>query len=187
MRAVHVRQNLEGVQDLGAEVDARVRAELGEARVAEIETAPRSKWLPIEVDVELSRLVHTHAGHQAFVAWSRASILASAETPLLSGFIRAGLRLLGGNPGSLIRLARRGYQQIFRDAGGLAVEPLREDAVRVVGIDLPPLLVDEPVYLEGIGESIAVLPHLVKHEGSSVLHVSGGDVAWTITWRPAAG
>jgi len=187
MRAVHVRQNLEGVCDLGEDVDARVRAGLGEAQVAEIETAPRSKWLPIEVDVELSRLVHAHAGHQAFVDWSRAAMVASAETPLLSGFVRAGLRLFGGNPGSLIRLARRGYEQIFRDAGALSVEPRREDSVRVVGVDLPAQIVDEPLYLEGIGESIAALPLLVGFEGFSQLCVRGTDVAWTITWRSGTG
>ncbi len=186
MRAMHVRENLEGVVALGEDVNARVRQALGSERVVQIETAPRSKWLPLEVDVELSALVYEHAGRQAYLDWSRAAILASAESPLLSGFLRAGLRLLGGNPGSLIRLARRGYQQIFRDAGSLCIEPLRDDAVRVVGSNLPNVITDEPLYLEGIGESIAVLPQLVQHEGSSVLQVQGSDVEWTISWRPAA-
>lgn len=187
MRAMHVRENLEGLRNLGEEIDAKVRARLGEETVTEIETAPSSKWLPLQLDVELSRLVYEHAGHDAFVDWSRSAVLESAKSPLLRGFIRAGLRLFGGNPGSLIRLARRGYHQLFREAGTLEVEPLREDAVRVVGLEFPPLLVEEPIYLEGIGESIAVLPHFVRHEGSSELHIEGQRVAWTISWRPAAG
>lgn len=187
MRAMMVRENLQSVITLGAEVDACVRGALGEPRVAEIESAPRSKWLPLELDVELSRLVHEHAGREAFVEWSRASLLASAQSPMLSSFIRAGLRLLGGNPGSLIRLARRGYQQIFRHAGALVIEPLRDDAVRVVGVDLPEIFLQVPLYLEGIGESIAVLPQLVHHHGASVLEVEAGAVSWTISWRPAAG
>ncbi len=187
MRAMQVRENLEGVSSLGEEIDARVRARLGEQLIEEIETAPRSKWLPLEVDVELSRLVHEQAGRQAFIDWSRSAVMESAKSPLLSGFLRAGLRLFGGNPGSLIRLSQRGYQQFFRNAGSLIVEPLRDDAVRVLGVGLPKILVEEPIYLEGIGESIAVLPHFVRHEGFSELHVEGGDVAWTISWRPQQG
>lgn len=184
MRAMQVRENLEGLRHLGEEIDGRVREQLGEKVVIEIETAPSSKWLPLQLDVELSRLVYEHAGRKAFIEWSRSAILESAKSPLLSGFIRAGLRLFGGNPGSLIRLARRGYHQLFREAGTLEVKQLREDAVRVVGLELPALLVEEPTYLEGIGESIAVLPQFVRHEGSSKLHVDGDQVHWDISWRP---
>lgn len=186
MRAMHVRENLAGVRHIGEDIDALVRAELGKKALNEIETAPRSKWLPLQLDVELSRLVYEHAGRQGYFDWSRRAALESAKSPLLSGFLRAGLRLFGGNPGSLIRLARRGYQQFFRNAGALKIEPMREDAVRVIGIALPKILLEEPTYLEGIGETIAVLPQFLRHEGFSELHIDDDQVSWTIAWQPLA-
>lgn len=183
MRAMQVRENLEGLAALGEEVDASIRAKLGSQRVELIETATRSKWLPLQIDIELSRLVDEAVGRAAFIRWSQAAIMASADSPLLSGFVRAGLRLLGGNPGSLIRLAQRGYPQLLRNAGSLRVDPLRDDAVRVVGIDLPQMMLDQPLYLEGIGASIAVLPHFVRHVGEATLEVEGAAVSWVIEWR----
>ncbi len=184
MRAMQVRENLEGLAALGEDVEASVRGQLGEAWVELIETATRSRWLPLEIDITLSRLVDQEVGRAAFLEWSQAAIMSSAESPLLSGFLRAGLRLFGGNPGSLIRLSQRGYQQIFRDAGSLVVEPLREDAVRVVGHDLPRQMIDEPLYLEGIGASIAVLPHFVRNVGNATLEVDGDAVSWVVSWTP---
>ena len=111
--------------------------------------------------------------------------LASAEKPLLRSFFRAGVRLLGGSPGSLIRLAQRGWQQIYREAGSLVVEPLEQEAARVRGVDLPEAMLRAPFYLDGIGAVLGVLPHFVGRVGHAVFEVEGGAFTWTVTWSPA--
>lgn len=182
MRAAHVRENLKTLDAFSDELASEVRARLRPELVEVIENAPRSAWLPLQHDIELSAKVAEVGGYEMCMQWCRSSLEATAQTPLLRGFFSAGLRLFGANPGHLLRLVQRGYPTIYRDAGSMTCEPLRDDAVRIRGHDLPRMLLDDKLYLEGIGESISIVPYLVKYEASSTLEVDGDQVSWVISW-----
>ncbi len=184
MRAVHVRENLAGLRLQGEELDRVVREALGAELVATIEASPRLRWLPLQIDIRMTHLVYEHGGDEVLRARCQQALLASGETPLMRGFITAGLRIFRGNPGSLFKLARRGYSQIYRNAGSLEVEPRDDTSVFLVGQDFPDIIRSDRIYLQGVGEAIAAVTSFVRFRCTSTLQRDAGSVRWVMQWRP---
>ncbi len=181
LRAAQVRENLEWVSEYGPELDAAIRGELGPDRVHQIESAKRMAWLPVELDICLAELMHTHAGPEPFEQRSRNAMLATAKSPILRGFLEAGLRLLGTTPSNVAKLAPRGYSHMYRNAGAIEVE-VHADSVSIYGRDLPAMMTDSHVYLTGIGAAFSAIPEYVGYEGRYQLHQDSTDVRWELTW-----
>lgn len=148
MRASYIMDNLKAVRAFGPEVDARLRADIADT-VAEIEHASRVDWLPIGIDVALTRAVHRLTGVNGVRDWGRRSFLSAVEGPMLRPIVRAVVSLFGLTPSTLLRRAPMAWQQIYQDCGMLVCEPLAPDRMRVRLEGARGPFLDDQGYIEG--------------------------------------
>ncbi len=148
MRASYIKDNLDAVRAFGPELEARLRRDIADT-VAEIEHASRVDWLPIGVDVVLTRAVRRLTGTNGVRDWSRRSFLSAVEGPMLRPIVRAVVSLFGLTPATVLRRAPMGWQQIYQGCGLLVCEPLTPDRMRmrVEGARGP--FLDDQDYIEG--------------------------------------
>ncbi len=148
MRASYIKDNLAAVSSFGPELERRLRSEIA-STIAEIEQAARVDWLPIGVDVVLTRAVRRLTGTSGVRDWSRRSFLSAVEGPMLRPIVRAVVSLFGLTPSTVLRRAPMGWQQIYMNCGLLVCEPLATDRMRlrVEGARGP--FLDDVDYVEG--------------------------------------
>lgn len=148
MRASYIKDNLKAVRSFGPDVEGRLRVDLADA-VAEIEHASRVDWLPIGIDVALTRAVRHLTGTNGVRNWSRRSFLSAVEGPMLRPIVRAVVSLFGLTPATVLRRAPMGWQQIYQNCGILVCEPVTPERMRlrVEGASGP--FLDDQDYIEG--------------------------------------
>jgi len=140
--------NVGSLDALSAAEAAEVRDRCREA-IAEIEAAVRTAWLPLSLDIELTRAVEQVCGRLRMREWSRDAIARSAEGPLLRPFLE-GLRTLGLNPSTTLRLAPRAWDTIYRHCGALTFEPVGEREVALIQSGAPEIVLTSVPYQYGI-------------------------------------
>ncbi|MGH1342835.1 MAG: hypothetical protein ACRBN8_14835 [Nannocystales bacterium] len=181
LRAAQIRENLAWVSEYGPELDALVRGGLGPRRVHQIEGAKRMAWLPVELDICLAELMYTHGGPELFELRSRNAMLATAKSPILHGFLEAGLRMLGTTPSGVAKLAPRGYSHMYRNAGAIEVE-VYDDSVSIHGHDFPAMMTESHAYITGLGAAFSAIPEYVGYAGHYQLHQDSSELRWDLTW-----
>jgi len=183
MRASHMLSNVESLDTLGPPDAEAIRERCREA-IAEIESAVRTAWLPLWLDVELTRGVEHVCGRERMLRWSRDAIARSADGPLLRPFMQ-GLRALGLNPHASLRLAPRAWDAVYRHCGALTYERVSEREAALVQRDAPALIVDVQTYQYGIAGGFEGAMELAGGEGCEVIphaDVARGEVRYVGTW-----
>lgn len=183
MRASYIKDNLAAVRSFGPDVERSLRGEIGDA-VVEIESAARVDWLPIGVDVALTRTVRKLTGSNGVRDWSRRSFLAAVEGPMLRPIVRAVVSLFGLTPATVLRRAPMGWQQIYQNCGLLICEPLAPDRMRlrVEGARGP--FLDDHDYVEGTCGTFEGAVDLGGARGNVSAHIDANarrvefDVSW---------
>ena len=148
MRASHLQANLRAIDGLGVETARVVREELA-AIVREVEASLRTRWLPLEYDLEMTRALESVVGIAGVRRWSQEAIVVSARGPLLGPLLR-GLQALGLNPHRALRRAPMGWGLIYRDFGEIAYEEQSEATGTLVHSSVPPAHLDQAIYYEGV-------------------------------------
>lgn len=170
MRASYVKENLAAVDGLGAAESRRVRARITPATIARIDTAVRTEWLPVEIDVELTEAVDAELGEEMLVEQNRRSFLAAFQGPLLKPILSSAIALSGATPGALLRFASSAWSSVYRECGEIAVERRDRGAV-ITWSRLPdPILASRP-YLVGTRGVFEGGVELMKSKGRCTLRV----------------
>lgn len=148
MRASYIQDNLAAVAACGPDVHKRVLAAIPDT-IEEIRSAARVDWLPIGVDVVLTRTVCELTGISGVRDWSRRAFLGAVQGPLLRPIVRAVVSLFGLSPATVLRRAPMGWQQIYQDCGQLIVVPLAPNRMqlRIEGAREP--FLENHCYIEG--------------------------------------
>lgn len=183
MRASYIQDNLAAVRNFGPEVERRLRMDIADT-VAEIEAAARVDFLPIGVDVVLTRAVHALTGVNGVRDWSRRAFLSAVEGPMLRPIVRAVVSLFGLSPSTVLRRAPMGWQQIYQNCGILVCESLstHQMRLRVEGARGP--FLDDVDYVEGTCGTFEGAVDLGGARGIVHAHIDAPakrvefDVAW---------
>lgn len=148
MRASYIKDNLAAVAACGPRVQSQLYAAIPDT-IAEIQSAARVDWLPIGVDVALTRAVCELTGISGVRDWSRRAFLCAVEGPMLRPIVRAVVSLFGLSPATVLRRAPMGWQQIYQDCGLLVAVPLAHNhmRLRVEGARGP--FLENQCYVEG--------------------------------------
>lgn len=186
MRAAHIRENLELLSLFDPEIAGQIRDELGAQTIETIEHARRVAWLPLQLDVDLSALVHLHTGRDGLRRWSQFALKNTLQTPLLNGFLAAGFRLLGSSPTTIIKLLPRGFSQIYRNCGKLVVADVRDSGCALRGEGLAGVMLADEPYMLGVGDAFLVPLELLGFSADFDVETSPKSFAWHIRWSRAA-
>lgn len=172
---------------LGAEGAAVLAADA--ALFAQIEEVPRSAWLPVDLNVRwVEATAHVFGWPQA-LDFLAARVSDQFESPLFRSFVQGGIRVLGLDPGALVRLIPRGLTLVFRDCGEwtAARTSASSSELRVKG--LPAALAREGRWIESIGGSALAMLRLSRTPGRVWLaehHAGRGEAVIAATWQAKA-
>jgi hypothetical protein len=169
MSADQLKENLFALLVLGNDAASRILADLPPQHLRRIERAGRADWLPIELELTLTRTILAEVGEDGLRRWS-----ATALT-----------RSLGLSPQGLFKMAPQGWTRAFRDAGDLAVQPDGPEALHVDLVGLPEEMQDRS-YVLTIGTCLYALLDACKVAGEvQVLAPPPGSGArFRVTWTP---
>lgn len=187
MRASHMKSNLQALRDLGPDNERRVRELVSPATLATIDDNPRTSWLPVELDVELTDAIDQVMGREGTRRWSKEALLKSMEGPLLRPIIDAALRLFGVTPASVFGFLPRAWGAVYRDCGTIELGDVAESSLHVLYRGVPDAMAAD-AYLDGIAGALEAVLELCKKSGRvTVEPVQGGQTRFVVEWSPDAG
>lgn len=188
MRASHIRSNLEELEQFGGPTAERVRARIAKSTFVAIEDAASVAWLPVEIDIDITRAVFDELGPKAVRKWSRDALVRSTEGPLLRPIIDGTRSLFGLTPHTLLKLMPRGFDLVYRGCGGLRYEEESEHACVLHHTGVPATFFDGEAYLEGMAGGFEAAILLGGADGTVELssHRSAGTARYRAVWMPKA-
>jgi hypothetical protein len=139
IRAAKLKEDLMALVALGSDRASRILADLPARELRRIDRASAVDWIPVEVFLELCRIIHASAGDPGVRAWGRAATGRAAEASPYRPIIAASIQVLGLSAATLLRLAPPLWRSTFRKAGRLTVTltPPHAALVRLVGLPAP--------------------------------------------------
>lgn len=189
MLAAFVQGTLESVDRVDPELGRAVRRHMQPEKLRALESASRIAFVPLELDVEVTRCLFEVSGPARAREIFRSNMAATFESPILSSFMAMALRLRGRDPARLLGWCSKVWGQLYRDAGGIEFESLGDDAGRFQLHDLPPLLTAHPEYLDGIAAAISAVFDVLDVPGAAELGAVDADAGRAIihaAWEPDA-
>lgn len=180
MRAGFLRSNLVSL----ALLPERECAELARARdaiEAAVEGRAPTAWLPVELDVELSRAVQDQYGPERTRQWVKDALADSTSGPVLRPLF-AALQALGFTPVRALERTPRIWSMIYRDCGTCEVTGASEGQGECVIRDLPAML-QEHWYLSGVAGGLEGLLDLAGADRALVsTRVEGNTAKLRARW-----
>jgi hypothetical protein len=156
----------------------------------EIEGAARLDWLPAAYHALFADLVAAAFGPVRSHDYYRRAIARELRSPFWEGVVRAGVRLLGLNPGTFLRWVAKGWESSFKNCGALhgeLVAPLRG---RLLYERLPSVLSASDAWLDSAQGSVYGVFDLCGVSGVVRLDKRGrgeGRLVVELEWVDAVG
>lgn len=154
MIAAFCRGSLETIDAYDRDLATRVRAALDPMSLTRIETASRLAWLPIDLDVELTRAVFSVAGMGRAQEIFRHGMIASLDAPLLRPIRVAAGALFAGSIRDVLGWTPRVWSTIYRDCGAVALVERGPGSVDLNISGLPRSILAYPNYLLGTAATV---------------------------------
>lgn len=149
-RGAQLRSRMKALRAAEPPFSRPVLERLGTEFVARADKVSSTEWVPLDVDVALSRAIFDVHGDAGSQRTSRESIVLSLHGPLLGTLARTALNLYGRDPARLFGLVPRGHNLIYRDAGFATVRTragAQESTIKFVDV---PAMFFTPGYIAGI-------------------------------------
>lgn len=186
VRARHMKGLLSFVERLPPEESSRVRALVPAALVAAVADATSIDWLPLEMNLTVTRAVHDGLGAAGFHRFFRDQLVEAFSGPLLSVIVEAALRVFRVDATSFASWVGRGWPLLFRDCGAWMVERAGEGAARLRVEALPAACVEDEVWLRSVSHSLDAFWVLARADGSCTYtgrDVAAGTATYELRWK----
>lgn len=185
MKAGHIKQNLVLGEELaGARVED-FRRVLGAKAIEEIESVSKVAWLPVALDIHLNHAIEEICGPGSNRARSRASTHESLSGGLLGPLVEGVRRVFGLNPSSVMKVLPRGWGALYRNCGVAKVVKLDDKRAAVDFRELPPLVVNDAIYLDSVAGGFHALLDICAVEGDVTVedpNSDAGTVRFLFVW-----
>lgn len=141
----------------------------------EVHAAPRSAWLPVSMNVRWVEAAERAFGWPSALEFLAARVQEQFGTPLFRSFVEGGVRLLGLDPGVLVRMIPRGISIAFRDCGAWTAARTSEASVELRVANLPKELAAHARWIESVGAGAIAMFSLCRVTGR--VHLSEHSAA----------
>lgn len=188
VRGRHMKSLVEALQRW--EGGARPLALLPAGALQTVTRASGLDWLPMALNVQVTRAVYDGLGALEADRFFRAHTLASFEGPLLQTLVSTGVRMFGLDPASFARWVPKGWHLIFRGVGEWSVgEGGAGGASLALTLRrLPAECADDPVWLRSVSRSISAIFDVTRVSGRVDLQPrprGATEVRFELSWTPA--
>lgn len=166
---------------------ARFFAALPKDVRAAIESASRVSYLSARFHVLFADILLDAFGAQRAHQYYRRAFAQSLKGPLFASLFFTGMRILGMNPGSVLRWADRGWQMAFRHCGRLHGELLGPNVGRLTYLDLPSICTKSDAWLDSAQGSAYGVFDLCEVDGIVRIDKrarSSGRMQLDLEWAP---
>jgi hypothetical protein len=163
-----------------------VRARLAPETLATLASSSRLTWLPIEVDVELTRAIYAELGAGRARELFRSSLSTALEAPILRSLVQGALKIFGATPERFYGWAPKVYAQLYRDAGEMRFERDEPGSARLELSGLPPTVAASRDYLDGMCGAFAAGFDVIGVKGEVTLErldMSAGSACFRLRWE----
>ncbi len=127
IRASYTKLALKYLKQGNAQDWDALRAQIGDAPLAEIRAAGPIAWLPATTHAAVAdATIALYGAYEARVVW-RDVMLAGFERSMLRPLVGGALRLYGEKPSSILRMTPQGWSLAFKDCGRAWMEDRTED------------------------------------------------------------
>src|ERR1041384_5238137 len=109
VRARYMQTFAKHIERLPDEDRAAIRAAVPEDTWVAIDSAGLLAWLPLEMNLAVTRAVSVRLGPDRAQQFFRELVLAAIDTPLLRGFVQAVLRVAVPDAGQYLPWLARGF------------------------------------------------------------------------------
>ncbi|HEY8119981.1 MAG TPA: hypothetical protein VII78_01585 [Myxococcota bacterium] len=127
--------------------------------------APRSGWLPVALNMRWVQAVAHVYGWPDALDFLAARVLDQFANPLYRGLVHGGVRLLGLDPGLLVRIVPRGLSVTFRDCGAWTAVRTSRSSVELRASELPKEIASHARWLESIGAGALAMFAVCRVQG----------------------
>jgi hypothetical protein len=165
MIAAFCRGSLEAIDAFDRDLAVRVRAAVDPAALIQIESASRLSWLPVELDVELTRAVFATVGVSRAQDIFRRGMIDGLGAPLLRPLRAAAGALFGGSVKDVFGWAPRVWSTIYKDCGVVTLEDRGPASLDMRLTELPAVIVHDANYLLGSAATVEGVLESFKIDG----------------------
>jgi hypothetical protein len=177
---------LASIERLPAEESSRVRALVPGALTAAVADATSIDWLPLDMNLAVTRAIHGGLGDARFYGFFRDQLVEAFSGPLLSVVLDAALRVFRADAASFAAWVGRGWPLIFRECGAWKVECAGEGMARLRIEALPAACAEDEIWLRSVAHSIDAFWVLARTDGSctySGRDLAGAAATYELSWR----
>jgi hypothetical protein len=164
VQAGYMKDVVAALARLGPEGE-RMRAAVPEL-MRTVEEAPRGAWLRIGLNLRGVEAAERAYGWDGALAFLAARVREELAAPTLRGLVEGGVRLLGLEPGALVRLVPRGLAITFRDCGAWSAVRTSECSIELRASGLPKELAAQARWIESVGAAPLAMFDVCEVEGS---------------------
>lgn len=188
IKASLVHNSIQAIEVVGPGRTAEVLAYLDPDFAAQIQSAAKTTWLPVEIDIAFAEAVEAVLGPGQDRERSRAGTMLSMNSTLLKPVIDGVRKIFGFSPPAVIRTTTRAWTHLYRNCGRPSFEETSSNQAALV-YDFPKIVADNQLYLRSIAGGLHACLDLCQVEGTVVPVVrnrSTGEVAFEFEWRKPA-
>jgi len=183
IRALNVRRALAEVSVLSQAQQTKVRASMSPASLHTLETTKDVGWVDLAISAELNEALYAVMSVADYRRWSRQMASHVLKRSMVSGMVETALRLFGVTPQGVLKMAPRGWEATYREAGTVHVAALTPTSARITLTHLPAMM-HTPSYLETIAGGLETVFDLCKVTGRIDIErqTAGDTVQMVASW-----
>lgn len=184
VRCRHLRTTLAAVAGL-PEGEAILKR-LPRGLTAEIQRAYGMEWQPMEVELEVTRVIHQALGPARAREFAHDLLLVAFGGPLLRALVETALAVIGPDPAALLRWVPKGWNLVFSGVGRWELEGAGPSSVRVHLCDLPRGCLDGAWLdtLEGTLRAVLTLAGVTGTVTLAAVDRSARRASYQADWTP---
>ena len=186
VRARHMKNLLASIDRLPPDESGRVRALVPDPLARAVADATSIDWLPLEVNLVVTRALHEGLGDARFYRFFRDQLVEAFSGPLLRVIVDAALRVFRVDATSFTSWVGRGWGLVFRDCGAWAVEGAGPGMARLRIEALPGACVEDEVWLRSVAHSLDAFWVLARTQGECAYagrDVARGVATYALRWK----
>jgi len=169
IRVSQLRFDLESARGMpqAAAIQASIRPETREA----IEKAIfGSRWLRVDLDVEVCEAVFKAAGDAGVRQWAQKAMRTGLHGPMLKPLVDAAAQVFGVTPSGWVQWMPRLWPTVYRNCGALTVASMTSKSFTIEYDGVPPVIADSAAYAVNLCASFEECLAFSKATGKIQLH-----------------
>jgi hypothetical protein len=163
-----------------------IYALVGNDAIGSIRSAGPLGWLPVQINLKLTRAVAETLGSRDAHEFFCGLMLKTFDSVLLRGLVQAVLRIAGRDLNAYLGWVSKSFGMMFRQCGDWTVRDQDTGAATIQVVGLPVELVEDRIWLTSVASSLSALFRLAELEGAAILREvvpPEGRASYRLRWQ----